>query len=154
MSPDGADLGDPSGIGALDACMEDIRYEKIVRSDEGEDVAYRSSKKVRTDVVESSLVSVDMVMEMSVINQGLGKEGMVDPNADAAVVFSSKTSFRDSLLGYQANDVNKESHEEIVSDDEDLDEDGDAECPVIHVSRDEKCMLRQSWRQTLIIKVM
>lgn len=156
MSPGGTALGTPLGIGAVDTCMKDNMLERSVRAVEQEDGLQRSNKKVRTDVIESNMGSVDIVMETLVYAQGINQEqiGMDSSKIAMAVDSAPRSSFRDSLLRIQAADLNGVPYEEDVSDDEDQSEEGDVECPVIHVSREEKLLLRRPWRQALIIKVM
>lgn len=44
--------------------------------------------------------------------------------------------------------------EDAVSDDEDMSEEDDHECPVVKLSKEEKIQLRKPWRQSLIVKVL
>ncbi|VFQ86926.1 unnamed protein product [Cuscuta campestris] len=63
-------------------------------------------------------------------------------------------SYRTALTGETGNERSGEFEIEMTSDDEDVgfDEEEDAECPVIRLTKEEKARLRSPWRQTLIIK--
>lgn len=60
-------------------------------------------------------------------------------------------SYRESLTGKQTPEP---IATETVSDDEDMNDEEDPECPTIKLSKEEKRRLRQPWQQTLIIKVL
>lgn len=153
MSPGGAALGVPSGIGAIDQKMEEAWMEKSGRPVDEEAGSQPSSKKVRTDVVADS-ASVDVVMETPLeIQNGFDKEEGVVNSETARFNPGSETtnrpSFRDSLLRIKAHIAQENVQDDVVSDEEDLKEKGDADCPVIPITREEKIRLRRPWRQAL-----
>jgi len=69
---------------------------------------------------------------------------------------SGGISYKDSLMGasYIDHESNKDHTKHDYISDDDEEEDGDEECPLIKLSAEEKKPLREPWRQPLIIKVM
>ena len=64
-------------------------------------------------------------------------------------------SFRDKLLGQDANNDDLDP-EEWILDDENGGSEADEEqcCPVIRMSREEKLRIRKPWKQSLIVKLL
>ena len=96
------------------------------RSEEEVDLLVRSNKKVRSEAPPTS-----HLMEDTKMTAGNQKE----------------TSFRDMLMG-RPNEPMEEDEEQTPEEDQDQD------CPIIHVSMEEKRRIRRPWKKTLIIKLL
>ena len=66
------------------------------------------------------------------------------------------TSFCDMLMGRPDESMQEEDEEGNSEEDEEqtLEEDQDQDCPIIHVSKEEKRRVRKPWKKTLIIKLL
>ena len=64
-----------------------------------------------------------------------------------------KSSFKEKLIGKPSATLVDE--DEWVTDDEEetLEDEDDPECPVMLLSKEEKCRIRQPWKLTIIINV-
>ena len=65
-------------------------------------------------------------------------------------------SFREKLMGGSSENVMEEDEELLSKEEEDgdYDEEMDADCLTIKLTKEEKIRIRRPWRRTLIIKLL
>lgn len=136
----------------LSRLQESVRA--IGASTEEVDLLRRSTKKTKRDSIEEE----DGVMEDAPgMNPGFGidinrapeeqgRGGLQTPEGQAM-------SFRAILTG-RSEKGSKGEDNEVSDDDEAEQEDGESDCPVIKLTKEEKLRMRKPWRNTLIIKVL
>ena len=73
-----------------------------------------------------------------------------------APTLSAGMSFREKLMGGMSDNLMAEHDDWVFEDDEDDDynEDMEAECPLIYLTKDAKERIRRPWKRTLIIKLL
>lgn len=100
--------------------------------------------------IETIDCSVDVVMETSMGEMGLGDQMVVDETMQARL-----KSFKEACMRQYLEDEEGLEEVDYVSDDDAINKDEEEEdCPTIVLAKEVKARLRKPWRLTLIIKVL
>ncbi|XP_073046080.1 uncharacterized protein [Primulina eburnea] len=116
---------------------------------------FLSKSQEEKDLLERSTKKSKIATEHRVV--GSDDVNMVIETPKATTIEMKQSTFKETLLGTQANDLPNRYKENdgFISDDDLYGEyEEDEGCPVIKISQEEKRRLRRPWQQTLIVKVM
>ncbi|XVF76256.1 hypothetical protein PTKIN_Ptkin13bG0251500 [Pterospermum kingtungense] len=110
------------------------------------DQLVRSNKKIKRD---KGAVDTELDLPDVDVNQDSRDDVSRRKVSFRDAVLSSKNSFRESFQG-MGHDIG----DKVSDDDMDDGDEGDEECPTIHVTVQEKIRLRKQWSKALIIKLV
>lgn len=124
------------------------------RSQEDQDNLERSTKKTKRLPETMEMEAMEGVEGEELADDTMtGTESKRDQGRMAA---GNGGSYKNILTGLEEENTAEKTEIDLVSDDEneDNDRDDEVDCPAITLTKEEKVRLRKPWEQSLIIKVM